>query len=216
MKIKYLLVISLIIVLSGCKAVYKLEIKDKDFKENVSISADKEELNYFKNNKFYAIMNGASNFVEYNKKVMDNKVDFKYNYNDLEYSKSTTLKTCFNAYNVIKEGNYYILSTSKGIKCATEEDKVLLDSLDIVIKTNHVVKESNANKTSNNKHEYVWHFDKSSYSDGRIYLKLYKDKYVFNYENEFTIKVAIIALAILTILITAFIIRRRVKKAGEV
>ena len=214
MKIRYLLIVLLMIILSGCKAVYKLEFKDDIFKEKISINADNDKIKYFSNNKFYAIMNGQSNFVEYKRKIKNNEVNFSHIYDGLDFVDSTTLKTCFNAYNIIKEGKYYILSTSKGISCATEEDTVLLDNLDVVIKSNHKLKETNADSV--NGYEYTWHFNKDNYNEGRIYLKLYKDKYVFNYDNEFTIKVVIIGVFILTILISAFIIIRRVKKARKV
>ena len=214
MKIRYLLIMFLIVVLSGCKAVYKLELKDNVFKENIDINADNNSIKYFSNNKFYAIMNGQSNFVEYNKKIKNNNVIFSHVYDGLDFVNSTTLKTCFKAYNIIKEGDYYILSTSKGITCSTEEDAILLDSLDVVIKSNHKLKDTTADDVDG--YQYTWHFTKNNYQDGEIYLKLYKDKYVFNYENEFTIKIIIIGVSVLTILITAFIIIRRVKKAQKV
>ena len=90
----------------------------------------------------------------------------------------------------------------------------MLDELDIIIKSNHKLKETNAD--SINGYEYTWHFDQNNYKDGNVYLKLYKDKYVFNYENEFTIQIIIISAFVLTILISTFIIIRRVKKAGKV
>lgn len=211
---KRILVIFTILFLCGCNATYKLEIKDKVFKENVSINAG--SLKYFKDNKFYAIMDGASNFVEYDKKIKNNNVNFLHIYSFNDYSKATVLKTCFDAYNIIEEDDYYLLSTSKGVKCAVEEDRVLLDDLKIIIKTNHVVKDSNANSKSNNKYEYVWKFNKDNYEDASISMKIYKDKYVFNYNNEFVIKVAITIGIVLTILVIVFIIRRKVKKANKI
>lgn len=211
---KIIYIIITLLFLSGCSATYNLEIRDNVLKEKISI--EDKNLKYFKENKFYAIMDGASNFVEYSKKTKDNKVNFISNYSFADYSKATVLKTCFSAYSIIEEDDYYILSTSKGIKCAFEEDRVLLDDLKIVIKTNHVVKESNANSKSSNKHEYVWKFNKDNYDTSNIYIKIYKDKYVFNYNNEFTILVSIICGIVLTILIATFIIVRKVKKASKV
>ena len=211
---KRILVIFTILFLCGCNATYKLEIKDKVFKENISINDS--SLKYFKDNKFYAIMDGASNFVEYDKKIKNNNVNFLHIYSFNDYSKATVLKTCFDAYNIIEEDDYYLLSTSKGVKCAVEEDRVLLDDLKIIIKTNHVVKDSNANSKSNNKYEYVWKFNKDNYEDASISMKIYKDKYVFNYNNEFVIKVAITIGIVLTILVIVFIIRRKVKKANKI
>ena len=213
MKFKYLLCLVLIVILTGCKATYNLEIKNKDFIENISIT-DNRSLDYFKNNKFYAIMDGASNFKEYNKKVeKDSKVKFKYSYNINDYRKATILKTCFKAYSVIDEKDYYLLSTSTGVKCAKEEDAVLLDGLKIVIKTNHKVKESNADQVKG--YVYTWNIKKDDYDNARIYIKLYKDKYVFNYDNEFVITVLIISSILLIIALLTFIIIKKVKKAGN-
>ena len=217
MKLKFFLLVCLLIVLSGCKATYNLEIKNKSFKERISISTtntNDNSIKYFKDNKFYAVMNGASSFVEYNKKISGNNVKFSHDYNDLDYNDSTVLKSCFKAYSIIKEGNYYNLSTSEGIKCAIEEDRLLLDDLDIVIKTNHVVKENNADEVHN--HKYIWHFNKDNYSNKSINLKFYKDKYVFNYDNEFVIMISIICGIVLTILISVFIMLKKAKNANKI
>ena len=211
---KKIFIIVVLIILTGCNATYKLEFRDNVLKEKISIQGN--NLKYFTDNKFYAVMDGASNFVEYTKRVKNNSVNFNHNYSFKNYSNATVLKTCFNAYSIIEEDDYYILSTSKGIKCAVEEDSVLLDNLKIVIKTNHVVEESNANSNGKKSYEYVWEFDKNDYNDAKIYMKLYKDKYVFNYNNEFVILISIIAGIILTILFTAFIIVRKVKNAQKV
>ena len=208
--------IVMLLVLTGCSATYKMEIVDDVFKEKISINSSNNDLSYFKNNKFYAIMNGASNFIEYNRKEGKNSIDFSYNYSFDNISKSTLLKSCFSAYSIIEEDNYYILSTSEGIKCATEEDRVLLDNLKVVIKTNHVVKESNENDKSNNKYEYVWNFSKDDYSKAKIYMKIYKDKYVFNYNNEITILIGVIGGLVLVILTMVIILVRKVKKANKI
>ena len=212
MKLRNSIIFLLLFVLCGCSATYKLEFKDKTFKDSITI--ENNSLDYFKNNKFYAIMDGASNFVEYNKKIFDNSVNFKSNYNFDKFSKATVLKTCFDAYNIVEEDDYYILSTSTGIKCAIEEDRILLDDLTIKIKTNHVVKDTNADKKHN--YEYVWHFNKDNYDSASISMKLYKDKYVFNYDNEFVIMISIIGGIILTILISVFIMLKKAKNANKI
>ena len=213
MKYKFLLFL-ICIILCGCSASYKLEIKNGVFKEKINVSyLNNSQLNYFKDNKLYAIMNGASDFVEYNKKINGNSVTLSHNYKGLDYRFSTVLKTCFSAYNILDEDDYYLISTSKGIKCAVEEDRVILDKLDVVIKTNHVVKENNAN--SNNKFKNIWHFDKNNYNDGNIYMKIYKNKYVSNYNNEVIITITIILLLAIIISVGLFITFRKVKKASK-
>ena len=215
MKIKHILLVFSIIVLCGCRATYKLEIKNGVFKENISINdLNDSNLSYFNDNKFYAVMNGASSFIEYKKKIKNNNVNFTHNYNNTDYNYSTALKTCFSAYNVIDEKGYYLISTSKGVKCAVEEDRDLLDSIDIIIKTNHIVKENNADEVK--KHEYIWHFNKDNYSDGNVYLKITKNKYVSNNNNEDTILIIIICSLSIAIIISVIIILKKVKKAQKV
>ena len=215
MKCKYILLIFSILVLCGCRATYKLEIKNGVFKENISINdLNDSNLSYFNDNKFYAVMNGASSFIEYKKKIKNNSVNFTHNYNNTDYSFSTALKTCFAAYNVIDEKGYYLISTSKGIKCAVEEDRNLLENIDIIIKTNHVVKDNNADEVK--KHEYIWHFNKDNYNDGNIYLKIQKNKYVSNYNNEDTILIIILCSLSIVIIFGVLIILKKVKKAQKV
>ena len=198
MRHRYIMLLLILLLSSGCTAVYNLELKDDTFNEKITINSDEKNIPYFKNNSFYAIIDGASNFKKYDKKIKNNVINLSYKYDGLEYNKATALSSCFEAYNVIKEDNYYIISTSKGFNCATEEDTVLLDSIKIEIKTNHKVKDNNADEVKG--YHYIWNLNKNNYKDKKIYVKLYKDKYVFNYENEFYKKLALYILIVCVII----------------
>lgn len=213
---KKMLFLLFVLFLSGCSATYNLEIKNSKFNEKIEIDASKEsELNYFKNNDLYSIMSNYNNFHKYNKKIENSlKAHLSYNYNFDEYKNATVLNSCFNAYSIIKEKDYYILSTSTGLKCVKEENSVLLNNLKIVIKTNHKVIKSNADKID--KYTYIWNIDQKNYDTKEIYLKFYQDKYVFNYNNEFTIKMLILSSIVVVLLLVIFIIIKKVKKAGRV
>lgn len=197
--------------LCGCTAQYNLEIKNDEFRENIKInfdSNDKGAYEYFSDNKFYAIMDGISNFKEYKKESKNKEnIEFSYTYEGVEFNKATSLSSCFKAYNVIDEDGYYIISTSKGLTCATEENTVLLDNLDVVIKTNHIVKDNNADEVDG--YVYTWHFDENNYDEKSIYIELDKDKFVFNYENEF-IKRILLYVSILVVVasITIFVVKK--------
>ena len=191
---KIIIVLVLSFLLCGCNVQYNLEIKDDEFRENIKInfnSKDDKGYKYFVENKFYAIMDGVSNFKEYQKETENEKnIVFSYTYDGLEFNKATSLGSCFKAYNVIDENNNYIISTSKGLTCAREEDVVLLDGLDVVIKTNHIVKDNNADEVDG--YVYTWHFNKDNYDKKNIYIELEKDNFVFNYENEFVKKMLLL------------------------
>ena len=222
MKYKVLILIILSLFISGCSVVYKLEIKDDEFRENIDISIknnDTSSISYFKDNKFYAVMDGASNFIEYNKTISNNDSDsiinLSHNYDRIDYKKATILKSCFDAYNIVSEDKYYLITTSKGIKCAKEEDTVLLDNLTIIIKTNHVVKESN-NIESTKDNEYIWKFNKDNYDNAEIYMKIYKNKYVSNYNNEQKIKTIVISILIVILIIFIIVGYIKMKKNQKI
>ena len=223
MRHKTLILIILSLFLSGCNAIYKLEIKDNEFRENIEISMNNSEtssISYFNNNSFYAIVDGASNIIPYNKKVdkdsNDTKINFSYNYDKANYKKASALKSCFSAYNIVSENDYYIISTSKGIKCATEENTVLLDDLTVLIKTNHLVEESNNNTESENKNEYIWKFNKDNYDKAEIYMKIYKNKYVSDYNNEDKIRITVIVILACVVMLASLIVLIKYKKVQKV
>ena len=209
-------------LLCGCTAQYNLEIKDDDFRENIKInfnSKDDGAYEYFSENKFYAVMDGVSDFKEYKKESnAKENINFSYTYEGLEFNKATSLSSCFKAYNVMDENGYYIISTSQGLTCAREEDTILLDGLDVVIKTNHIVKENNADEVDG--YVYTWHFDKSNYDKKSIYIELEKDKYVFNYENEFVKKMILyFSITIILVVVSIFAIfnfKKKNKKNNEI
>ena len=193
---KKIIILLLLVIASGCSATYNLEIKDNKFKEKIYVNypkTDKGSLEYFKGNTFYAVMNGVSNFKKYDKKINDRddiiNVNLSYDYKLSEFKKATILKTCFEAYSVLSSSKYYTVSTSPGLICATEEDTVLLNDLDIIIKTNHIVKDHNADEVDG--YIYTWHFNQKDFKSKNIYIKMYRDRYVWNYENEFYKKLAL-------------------------
>lgn len=191
---KIVIILMFSFLLCGCSVQYNLEIKNDVFRENIKISFNSKDdgsYKYFSENKFYAIMDGVSNFKEYQKETENEKnIVFSYTYDGIEFNKATSLGSCFKAYNVIDENDIYIISTSKGLTCAREEDVILLDNLDVVIKTNHIVKDNNADEVDG--YTYTWHFNKDNYDKKSIYIELEKDNFVFNYENEFVKKMILL------------------------
>ena len=82
------------------------------------------------------------------------------------------------------------------------------------MKTNHKVKQNNADEVDG--YNYYWRINKGNYDDKNIYIMLYKDKYVFNYEGEaipYIIGSIIIAILVLTVII---VLRKKSKKNNNV
>ena len=59
-------------------------------------------------------------------------------------------------------------------------------------------------------------FNKDNYNDGNIYLKIQKNKYVSNYNNEDTILIIILCFLSIVIISSILIILKKVKKAQKV
>ncbi len=218
-RIFYLIIPLLFLFVVGCDAKLDVVIKDKNVTISNKFIIDKSQVDdsiyytidrmagkYFLSADF--LLGDSKEYYDGDKAIYMKKEKFSLK----EFERSNIFSFCYDAHNVILEDNYILITTSNNFKCYDIYKE--LDNFDIVLKTNHKLIETNADEIDG--YIYKWHVSKSNANNKPISIKLYKDKYVFNYEHEFTIKVAIIALVILTILITAFIIRRRVKKAGEV
>ncbi len=192
---KTIIILLLLIIVSGCSAKYEIEIKDKKINEKSSFIINKKEVEsdgiyytvsriagkYFLNVDF--LIGDTKEYYE-----NENAIYQKRNTTSIdEYNSSDMLKYCYSAHNVLNEKKYYIISTSNTFECFEKYQE--LDNVQIVLKTNHQVKENNADKVDG--YTYTWNINKNNYNDKRIYIKLYKDKYVFNYENEFYKKIAL-------------------------
>ena len=94
----------------------------------------------------------------------------------------------------------------------------MLDELTINLKTNHKVVSSNADEV--NGYHYKWHITRESKNDAAIMITLKKNKYVFNYENEFVKKIlpfAIFVGIILAVSGTAYaVVKIKGNKADEI
>lgn len=216
----YLLLALFFIFLVGCDAKLDIEIKDNDVITANSFIIDKSLVNdsiyytidniagkYFPSADFL-IGEDTKEFYDGDKAVYQKKQKFSLG----TFNDSNIFSFCYDAHNVIVEDDYIQISTNDKFKCYDYYSE--LDSFDIVLKTNHKLIESNADEV--NGYIYKWHITKDNANDKAIYIKLYRDKYVFNYENEFVKTALIIASIVLLIGVIVFIIVRKVKKAGNV
>lgn len=198
---KIIISIFVILLMTGCKAKYTIDFENDTVKEHFDVVVDKTEeysLKYLKEKDFYVSFNPE--MVKYEKKITENKentiFNYSHSYNISEYDKSMALSSCFKGHSVISEDNYYLISTSEGVKCMTSDYSTIIDEIDVVINTNHKYIDSNADEIKNN--SYIWHINKDNYEKKHIMLKVYKDKYTLNYKNN-SLKKVIVPLAILII-----------------
>lgn len=220
LKKAFCLLLLCFIFLVGCDAKLDIEIKDNDVITESSFIIDKSMV---KDSIYYTVDNIAGKYFPSADFLIGEDTKEYYDGNKAIYQKtekfslgtfnnSNIFSFCYDAHNVIVEDDYIQISTNNKFKCYDYYSE--LESFDIVLKTNHKLIESNADEV--NGYIYKWHITKDNANDKAIYIKLYRDKFVFNYENEFLKTALIIAGIVLIIGIIVFIIIRKVKKAGNV
>lgn len=194
------ILLPLLLCLVGCDAKLNVEIKDNDVTVTNTFIIDKSMVN---DSIYYTIDNIAGKyFPSADFLIGDNTKEFykgdkayyqkteKYKLN--KFNESNIFSFCYDAHNVILEEDYILISTDNKFKCYNYYKE--LDNFDIILKSNHKLIETNADEVGS--YTYTWHIDSTNANNKPIYIKLYKDKYVFNYNNEFLKTMIIVVLLI--------------------
>lgn len=231
---KVLLIIVAIFVLSGCSANYNLEIYNKEYKENLvikSLEADTTKMSDW-NIPVNANESNADILLTTDKVVgvdyYNKRSDFTDNYYQYTYNHDFSMTNYYKSYFAAKSYDFFALfyddtdeSGKKDLITLTTSFKNLvftkypeLDNLTINIKTNHKVYSSNADSVKN--YTYTWHIDRNNYNDKSIQIRLYKDKYVLNYNNVLVKKLYVFLIILGVLLIAMAIVFLRMRKANKI
>lgn len=220
MKKNFILLIIVLFTLVGCDAKYEVELKNKKIVEKDSLIIDKDSVIddsiYFTIDKMASKYFLSTDFLlggEKKEYYEDDKAIYqKINKMDLnEYNNSDIFGYCYSAHNVVIEDDYVLITTSNSFNCFDRYSE--LENVDIVFKSNHKLIETNADEVG--KYTYTWHINKENAANKKIYIKLYSDKYVFNYNHEFTKKVCIVVGIVAVILLIVLILIKKHKKASK-
>lgn len=170
-KIKLFICILLTVLVTGCTPEYNLEFKDGKVYETLKISNVPNKYNKSNFNPHPAIPTENKLYkVAFSNQIASYSYDYKFN----EFYKSNMLKTCYNAHNLVKDGDAYLFQTGNKFMCYPyqEGDFNLYRYSKLVIKikmTNYDVIENNADKVSNN--TYIWYIDEKNFSSKIISIK---------------------------------------------
>lgn len=221
---KKLIFILLIIILTGCDVKYELEFKDDQLIENINIklsSSEEKKIDDLKQYKAYAIFDNEYQQlynVSYNN-LFNFSADYKYTYNYDSFRHAAYINNCFDGFSFVNQDNNYILMTSKGFNCMmVEYNKV--DDVEIVITTNHIVIESNADEIKGKK--YVWNIDDENALDKEIYIKFgpVEEKNflgkIIDFVSDNIVAIVLISVLVLTVTIGSIIIVIIGKKNNEI
>lgn len=232
---KVIMLLLILTLLSGCSAVYNIEITDKNIKDELIINNyNKSEWNSGNPSYKTLIDNNYKNFelaidkdtpgypeihsklkgyIYYNKELINTSdnygLKFKYNHKFNDYTKTPLLG--FYNFATIKEKNNNLIIDSGDTKgCYLFDNYALLTDLTINIKSNFVVDNNNADEVKDN--VYTWHITKDNYKNKTIHIEINKNKKIEDilkkekYEN-----IINIILVIIGVFIIIFAIRTAVK-----
>lgn len=212
-KFRYLLVIFLLLFITGCTSEYNITIEDEKVKEELIV----QDVDNFYIDKFDNLLAIPTENKYYNVVKTDNKVKFSYTYNFDNYKDSNIVKNCYEALQIYKENDYYVLQSGLTFNCnsiqISDFEKVDFTTLNVNIKiNNYEVLESNADFINQN--VYTWNINNNNYSNKPIIIKFKKivsdnkesKKEKNNNKNLFDISKLFLILGIIIILVIILVI----------
>ncbi len=240
-RIKLLLLSLSILLLSGCKATYELEINSEGFKENLTINATSiNENEKIKNYALAAYINTdeGDDYVEdesilfekeedteyYNDSLKKdenglNVLNYNYFFNHINFSKSNIINNNFSqiivkTYNYDEEAqkNYILITTPNDFSGFEKYDD--LEYVTIKITNDYKVISSNADEVNNN--TYIWHLTKDNIkSISMVYdPETIEDRQNFfeKYLSSAFIGFSIVVIIVIVIIAIVYLISKRRNK----
>lgn len=223
---KKLVLISALFLLTGCSATYEIEIYDDTINEKIDITDSTSSSAIEVKEKIYNIFETKVGGVDELARNFQPYSDKKNNYYSIRENSTfkiedyknevANITDCCRSIELSDDGDYIVFRTLGYFKWFEQYED--LDELTIRIKSNHKLVETNADEI--HRYSYTWIINKDNYKEKIPYIKLYSDKYVFNYNNEFVKKVLPIVVITGIILggsgITYFYLKKKNSKINEI
>lgn len=229
---KFLLLFFCIVLLTGCTVDYELDITNELVDENITILDYNEEnwdllldinghdpMSYRESINIYNNDDSNIYVTNDNSKIYDKELinegalglKFKTNYNINEFNNHTYIGNCYKYFNVKNDEDVYTLSTSKTFMCFGGVHP-LLEQVNVKIKVNNEVIDSNADSHSGN--VYTWNITKENASNKPIIITYRRDKTINEMIDEmfFSDDKIAIAIIVLVVVIVAILFAKAYNK----
>jgi len=215
-KIKYLLLIAFVLVLTGCSADYELTYEDGVFTEDITIYEDKGlengeilSVTSIQNND-PKIQIDDNNYYEINHSSNNDKNILKlhYKYDDISFSDSKVIKECFQTKTVMDKDKFYSVNLSGDITCE------YLDKATITLKSDRKVLDSNATEKDEKNGIYKWDKIPEEGINFLISKELKKEEKISTNKEMIPLPVKII-IAVLVLITAVFAIRYLKTRVNE-
>lgn len=178
---KILILMTFLLLTTGCTAEYNLTITENSYKEElVIIGENQDEISEFNNNwkipidkEENELLLGLDGTPEiegeiYKYNISNNKLIFNYEFGKDEYSKSTVVSYCYDKLLVVNDYDYITISTSPKVNCISEFPNIT--SIKVNIQTDKKVVHNNADSIKNN--VYTWYITKDNIKNKSLSIKL--------------------------------------------
>jgi len=216
--IKIVILVFCLLFLSGCSATYEINIKDDKIIENLKVIETNKTIFDKVNDAGWTIRDSFNSFLERDEfSVEEYKVRSLENEDQLgiEYSSSASesilnssvLNQCYTNPTLNKVDDIVTIDTGTNFDCYDLYEN--LDSIKIVLKTNHKIVSTNADLVDGN--SYIWNITKDS--NKQIVISYY-DSIV---SNSIDYKILILGFSVLVLFgIFIYFVIRKFKKNNEI
>lgn len=171
------ILVSLILLLTGCSANYKVEFVDGKVKEDVYLFTDNESfIEQTKENTekvVYQMYLFDKDYDNFETKLEYDEYNTGFNYHtDFTFKKTkdweSVVRQCYDEIAIIKSKDSITIQTSNEFLCYKNFKE--LENVSITFKTNYVVIDNNADSVSSNK--YIWKIEKEDAQYKPLYIKM--------------------------------------------
>lgn len=225
-KIKYIFVLLLLLLTSGCTVDYNIELTDELVKEIVTITEDSNKISdnilytgtltyneaisnlykipqpVYKNSNIHpydemAIVDGVD---YYSKEIINEAYKYgitgKFNHSLSNYKDSEIISKCYKNITMIENNDSKVLSTSREFLCF--EQYKSLEEVNITITVNDKqYNVKNHNADSVEKNQYIWQINRNNYVDKSVVIEFSNiKKEVVKYDNAMTILIGCVCFII--------------------
>ena len=179
-KIKSLVLLPIILLITGCNVEYNLTITKDSMTESSNFlytdtAENRERLDYhwgIDQSVYYDFDSKTTKYYEKSKIEKDNIIglNLKYEFGGDNLQKSLLLNRCYYKKSITKTDEYIIITTDGNTMCFYQDLTKNIDTLTVNIKTDLKVLEHNADNVK--KGTYTWYFDENNYQNHPINIKM--------------------------------------------
>ena len=210
-KLKILVLICGMFLLSGCSVKYNLTINKNTMEEDINAIFDKateselaSRMEPIRRSAYYNYDTRENEYYIFNKREDDNNIILSYNY---EYTgnnlyKSEAASRCYYKRIVNVTDENITINTDNQVACLFKDGEREIDDITVNIKTDLIVLENNADEV--NDKTYTWYINDQNYTNKPIYIKI--DKNIKEKENISNLTIVLFIFGIIVIGIIVYII----------